>query len=47
MDMKQLVILAIQISILCTVFGFGLKAAPKDLLYLVQRPWLLVRTKSG
>jgi BASS family bile acid:Na+ symporter len=42
--MKQLVIFAIQISILCTVFGFGLKAAPKDLLYLVQRPWLLVRS---
>ena len=32
MDMKQLVILALQVSVLCTVFGFGLKATSADLL---------------
>jgi BASS family bile acid:Na+ symporter len=32
------------VSILCTVLGFGLKAAPSDLLYLVQHPGLLLRS---
>jgi BASS family bile acid:Na+ symporter len=44
MDVKQLVVLALQISILCTVFGFGLKAVPQDLLYLIRKPWLLLRS---
>jgi BASS family bile acid:Na+ symporter len=44
MDLKQLVLLALQVSILCTVFGFGLKASPDDLLYLVRRPGLLLRS---
>jgi BASS family bile acid:Na+ symporter len=44
MELKQLIILALQISILCTVFGFGLKATTADLLYLVHRPGLLVRS---
>jgi BASS family bile acid:Na+ symporter len=44
MDLKQVVMLAFQISILATVFGFGLKATTADLLYLVQRPGLLVRS---
>lgn len=43
-DMKQLIILAFQISILATVFGFGLKAVPEDLLYVIRKPWLLVRS---
>jgi bile acid:Na+ symporter, BASS family len=43
MDLKQIVMLALQVSILCTVFGFGLRATSEDLLYLVRRPGLLVR----
>jgi BASS family bile acid:Na+ symporter len=44
MDLKQLVLLAFQVSILGTVFGYGLKAYPDDLLYLVRRPGLLLRS---
>jgi BASS family bile acid:Na+ symporter len=44
MDLKHLVILAIQVSILCIVFGFGSRAAPGDLLYLVRQPGLLLRS---
>src|SRR5262245_44606724 len=44
MDLKQLVILAAQLSIIVTVFGFGLKATTDDLLYLVRRPGLLTRS---
>jgi bile acid:Na+ symporter, BASS family len=44
MDLKQLVVLALQVSILCTVFGFGLKATSGDLLYLLRRPGLLLRS---
>jgi len=42
MDLKQLVILALQMSILLTVFGFGLKTTTDDLSYLIRRPRLLV-----
>jgi BASS family bile acid:Na+ symporter len=36
------VLLALQVSVVCTVFGFGLKAAPADLFDLFRRPtWLL------
>ena len=44
MDLKQIVILALQVSILCTVFLFGLKASVADLLYLMHRPRLLARS---
>ena len=44
MDLKALVILALQVSILCTVFLFGLKATVADLLYLIHRPRLLARS---
>ncbi len=44
MDFKQLVIVALQVSILSTVFGFGLKTTSEDMLYLVRRPGLLVRS---
>jgi BASS family bile acid:Na+ symporter len=36
--------LAIQVSILATVFGFGLRATSDDLLYVVRRPGLLARS---
>ena len=44
MDAKQLVLLALQISIVSTVFGFGLKATKDDLFYLFRRPGLLARS---
>jgi BASS family bile acid:Na+ symporter len=43
-DSKHLVVLALQLSILGTVFGFGLKTSLDDLLYLVRRPGLLLRS---
>ena len=39
-----MVMLALQVSILCTVFGFGLKATPDDLLYVIRHPGLLARS---
>lgn len=44
MAMKQLVMIAFQLSIMSTVFCFGLKASTDDLLYVVRRPWLFVRS---
>jgi BASS family bile acid:Na+ symporter len=44
MEPRQLVILALQASIFCIVFGFGLKASVADLLYLARQPGLLVRS---
>jgi BASS family bile acid:Na+ symporter len=44
MDFKQIILLALQVSILATVFGFGLKATMDDLLYVVRRPGLLARS---
>ena len=44
MTVKQLVILGLQLSIVCTVFGFGLRATPRNLVYLFRRPRLLFRS---
>jgi BASS family bile acid:Na+ symporter len=44
MNLQQIVVLAIQASIFCVVFGFGLKATPSDLRALLQRPALLLRS---
>ena len=44
MDLKQIVVLALQASVACTVFGFGLKTTSDDVLYLIRRPGLLVRS---
>jgi BASS family bile acid:Na+ symporter len=44
MDLKTIILLVLQVSILSTVFGFGLKATSSDLLYLWRRPGLLVRS---
>jgi len=44
MDLKQIVLLALQVSIMFTVFGFGLNATVGDLLYVVRRPGLLARS---
>jgi BASS family bile acid:Na+ symporter len=44
MDLRQLVMLAFLLSILCTVFGFGLRATLDDVLFLLRRPALLGRS---
>jgi BASS family bile acid:Na+ symporter len=44
MDLRQLVILGLQISVVLTVFGYGLKTTVGDLLYVVKRPGLLARS---
>ncbi len=44
MDLKQLVVLALQVSIVGTVLGLGLEATADDLLYLVRRPTLLAKS---
>lgn len=44
MDVKQIVVLALQVSIVATVSGFGLSATADDLLYLMRRPSLLMRS---
>jgi BASS family bile acid:Na+ symporter len=43
MDLRQFTLLALQVSIVSTVFGFGLKTTYEDFLYLARRPGLLVR----
>jgi BASS family bile acid:Na+ symporter len=40
----RIILLALQLSIVCTVFGFGLKATFADLLYVLRRPALLARS---
>ncbi|MCU1532547.1 MAG: hypothetical protein JWO49_2118, partial [Arthrobacter sp.] len=42
MDPAELVKLALQVSIMLTVFGFGLGATVEDVLYLVRHPRMLV-----
>ena len=44
MDLRQVVMLALGISLLLTVFGFGLRATADDVLYLVRRRGLLARS---
>lgn len=47
MDLKQIVLLAVQVSIWFTVIGFGLKASSQDLLYVFRRPGLLARSLAA
>ena len=44
MDLKQLVMLGLQVSIVCMVFGYGLKTTTTALLDVVRRPALLARS---
>ncbi|HEY7190875.1 MAG TPA: hypothetical protein VH436_30195 [Vicinamibacterales bacterium] len=44
MSLKQIVVLGLQISIVATVFSYGLRTRAGDLLFLVRRPWLLARS---
>jgi BASS family bile acid:Na+ symporter len=43
MSLQQMILLAMQVSIIVTVFGFGLDANVDDLLYAVRRPRRLLR----
>jgi BASS family bile acid:Na+ symporter len=44
MTSQQVVILALQVSVVLTVFGFGLQTTAHELLYVVRRPGLLTRS---
>lgn len=44
MNLQELVGLVLKTSIFLTVFGFGLAASVDDVLYLLKRPGLLVRS---
>jgi BASS family bile acid:Na+ symporter len=44
MDAKDLILLALKCAIAATVFTYGLQATRNDLLYVVQRPGLLLRS---
>jgi len=44
MNLKQIVVLGLQISIVATVFGYGLRTTAGDLLFLAKRPGLLARS---
>jgi bile acid:Na+ symporter, BASS family len=41
---KALILLALQVSVFCTVFGFGLDTTASDMLYVIRRPGLLARS---
>jgi BASS family bile acid:Na+ symporter len=43
-DLQRLVLIALQASVFCIVFGFGLKTTPEDLVSLLRRPLLLARS---
>lgn len=44
MELKQLVVVAFQVSLFVLVFGYGLRAEFTDLSYLFRRPALLARS---
>ncbi|WP_321871681.1 bile acid:sodium symporter family protein [Paraburkholderia tropica] len=44
MDAKALILLALQCAIAATVFTYGLQATRDDLVYIAQRPGLLLRS---
>lgn len=44
MDLNQLVMLTLQVSIVATVFGFGLKATFDDAFFLARNPGVLARS---
>jgi BASS family bile acid:Na+ symporter len=44
MTLQQALVLALQASIVMTVFSFGLRTAADDVVSVVRRPWLLTRS---
>jgi bile acid:Na+ symporter, BASS family len=47
MSPRMIVGLALKVSIMLTLFGFGLHATREDLLYLLRRPRVLVRSLAA
>lgn len=47
MSTRDIVILALQISVFCTVFGFGIRTTSEDVFDVVRRPGVLVRAVVG
>jgi BASS family bile acid:Na+ symporter len=47
MSLRMIVGLALKASIMLTLFGFGLHATREDLLYLLRRPPVLVRSLAA
>jgi bile acid:Na+ symporter, BASS family len=47
MSLRMIVGLALKASIILTVFGFGLHTTREDLLYLLRRPRVLVRSLAA
>ena len=45
--LQHVILLTLQVSILMTVFGFGLQTRPADVLYLAKRPLLLGRSLAA
>jgi BASS family bile acid:Na+ symporter len=44
MPSEHTILLALQVSIVCIVFGFGLRSTVADILFLGRRPALLIRS---
>jgi BASS family bile acid:Na+ symporter len=40
----QLIKIALMLSVFCVVFSLGLEARPGDAIFLLRRPWLLLRS---
>jgi|UPI000688205C BASS family bile acid:Na+ symporter len=47
MTLQQTILLTMQVSVIITVFGFGLDAKVDDLLYVVRRPVRLLRALAA
>ncbi|WP_047489086.1 bile acid:sodium symporter family protein [Terriglobus sp. TAA 43] len=47
MTTQTIIVLALKVSIMLTVFGFGLEADHKDILYVFRRPGLLARSLTS
>jgi len=41
---KELILLVLQLSVFCMVFGFGLDTTLEDMLYVIRRPGLFARS---
>jgi bile acid:Na+ symporter, BASS family len=44
MNLADLIMLAVRVSIVLTVFAFALKASPRDAVYLFRKPGQLARS---
>lgn len=44
MNPQELVVVVLKVSIVVTLFGFGLEATRDDMLYMLRRPRVLLRS---